>query len=682
MAAKKKSARRKSTKAGSTPRASSKKWNAPKNTFLGLLTLPFRLIFNCTRNFKFYLRWPLRFSLLGLLGMATAITLFILIYVTRAQFYEMDMVAKMPARTMVYASDNQTELGRLHGDNRYVVRYQDVSPYFVQALLAQEDEQFREHNGVHIWGLLKIPVYYVKYKKVLGSSTITMQLARNSFQSITEAPGVDRKLLEIALAYRIEANYNKDQILEHYMNRIFFGHSMYGVEAASRTYFEKPSKDLTLSEAAMLAGIIRGPNLFSPFRSLEKATRERDRALDRMVDSGFITEQQANQTKQEKLEITPRQRRTIQDTYVMDIVDRDLKLILEKNNIKMGNLKVYTTIDHRLQTASERHMEDQLRKIERLPGYDHQTRSKWLASGSTRAPQYLQGSLVCIENESGAVLSVVGGRSAKESSLDRATQDPNKRKQVGSIVKPFVYLTAFNQGLPNQIRDTPINGKPRNYDGKYHSSISVTRAIAESRNCAAVHAGLFAEKDNVSETLRKAGFKNYDVEDNSYFLGSGNATPWEVASSFTIFPNQGRRMRPYIIKEIRDEDDNLIYESGVLPYIAANAYSTSKVRTALEQVTKVGTARALQGRLNFRHPCGGKTGTSSNAKDAWFAGYTESISCAVWVGLDNPVNIVDNGSGSSLALPIWAKIMNSAKNLGYPMYPRAIPRAVPVPPIR
>ena len=216
-----------------------------------------------------------------------------------------------------------------------------------------------------------------------------------------------------------------------------------------------------------------------------------------------------------------------------------------------------------------------------------------------------------------------------------------------------------------------MGGKPRNFDNQYHESITVRRAISESRNCAAVHAGVFAGKENVSETLRLAGFTHNEVKDTSFYLGSGNATPWEVASAFTIFPNNGKRMRPFIIKEIRDENDKVIYSSAILSYQAANSNSTYRVRGALEEVTKTGTAQALRGYLNFRDPCGGKTGTSNDGKDAWFAGYTESISCAVWVGLDNPENVIKDGTGSTLALPIWAKIMNSAKRYGYPMIPRA-----------
>jgi membrane peptidoglycan carboxypeptidase len=650
----------------------SKKWKAPNSFSLAILTLPFRIIYNMTRNQNFFIRWSMRFSLLGALFLAFCIGLFCLIYIPRAQLFDISQVAKMPGRSLVYASDGKTELGRLHGDNRYVVKYEQVSQNFIMALLAQEDAKFYKHFGVDFIGAMRIPWIYYKFKKLSGASTLTMQLARNTYPL---GEGFDRKLMEVALAFRVEANYEKNEILEHYTNRIFFGHSMYGVEAASRAYFEKAAADLTLSEAAMLAGMIRGPNFFSPFKSIEDAEKERNRALDRMVSAGFISQAVAEETKQEKLDITPQDRRTIQDTYVMNYVDKELDLILEKHKIKMGNLKVYTTIDHRLQELAEQHLEEHLSSIERTRGYQHQTRSAWQAipKSQQNAPDYLQGALVCIENKSGEILTVVGGRSAKESALNRATEDPYKRKQIGSIVKPFVYLSAYDKGLTGQIRDTPIRGWPDNFDGKYYRSVSVDQAIEESRNCAAVHAGLFATKEGVAESLRFCGFKSYNVNDSSFFLGAGCATPWEVASAFTIFPNYGNRYSPFIIREIRDQNDKEIWSSEYFVYQAAKRSSTTNVKRGLEKVTKTGTARVLQGSLNFREPCGGKTGTSNEGKDAWFAGYTESITCAVWVGLDNPKPIIEDGTGGKLALPIWAKLMNSAKELGYPMVPRAIP---------
>lgn len=679
MAAKKKSKRStKSTSRGASARTPKKKWKAPKNTFLSLVSLPFRLIYNLTSGWKFHIRWPVRLALLGLLGIFMAVCLWAVIYIPRAYIgYNMKHVENMPARTLVFAKSrddygNLKELGRLHGDNRYIVKYEDVSEHFIKALLAQEDEVFMEHHGIDIIGLFRIPYHFIRYKKKLGASTITMQLARNSYPL---GDGLDRKLLEMALALRIEQNYSKEEILEHYMNRFFIGHSMYGIEAAARSYFEKNAKHLTLSEAAMLAGMIRGPNLFSPFRNIERSIRERNRVLDRMVNAGFITKEVAEKTKKEALHITPRDRRTIHDTYVMDLVDRELKTILKEKPhiVKTGKLRVYTTIDHKLQNAMEKHIEGGLSKIENKSGYKHETRSKWLAKPPERRgdPSYLQAAAVCLENRTGAVRAVAGGRSAKESNLDRATQT-NQRQHLASIVKPFVYLAAFNQGMRNTVADSQIRGWPHNHDDKYYAEVSVTKAISESRNCAAVHAGLYAKKENVSETLRKAGFRHYKIDDGSAFLGTGTATPWEVASAYSIFANGGTRFRPYLIEKITDLKGNILYETPQLVHTAAKREPAWKVSAGLKAAVETGTGRKLRTTYGFRSPCGGKTGTSNDVKDAWFAGYTSELSCAVWVGFDTPKEIIKNGSGTSLALPIWAHIMKSAEQLGDPSIPRAV----------
>jgi len=660
----------------------SPKSGAPKNPFLRFITWPFRVIFNATRTLRWWQKWPLRATLSAAVCGFTVLCIIAVIYGPRAYLYDMKDLSKMAARTEVFASDGKTALGRLHGDNRYMVKYDDVSPHLINALIAQEDKNFKKHFGVDILGTLKIPYHYLKHKKKLGASTITMQLARNSYP--LGGRNVDRKLLEMAVAIRIEANYNKKEIMEHYMNRIFLGHAMYGVEAASRTYFEKTAKELTLGESAMIAGIIRGPNLYSPFVSLEKAKKQRDWVLKRMLEEKLVTQSEHDAAKSEEHYIRPKHRRYIQDSYAMDAIYRELQVILEKNKIKMGGLKVYTTLDHNLQAAAENALDKHLKKVERGSNYRHQTRAEWNAIPENRrkAPKYLQGAVVCIENKTGAILSIVGGRSAEESKYNRAMF---AKPQVGSVVKPFVYLAAFEKGMKisDHVRDSQIRrGWPKNYDGKYHYSIPVTTALAQSRNCAAVHAGIYATDEKVTETLRQAGFENHEVKDKSMFLGSLGATPYEVASAYTIFPNGGYRFRPFLITHIKDQEGNIVYNTKKIVYQAASTGPSWNVSKALREVTTRGTARALQGSLNFREPCAGKTGTTDGSKDAWFAGYTTSISCAVWVGLDQPATIVPRGSGSSLALPIWADIMKTAYRLGYPTRVNGnnVQRAVPVTP--
>ncbi|MBT8044470.1 MAG: transglycosylase domain-containing protein, partial [Verrucomicrobiae bacterium] len=452
-----------------------------------------------------------------------------------------------------------------------------------------------------------------------------------------------------------------------------------GIEAASRTYFEKPASDLTLSEAAMLAGIIRGPNAFSPFKDIEAARAERNVTLGRMVHYGHITQADADTAKNESLKIRPKHRRVIQDTYVMDAVRRELDRILEEENIEYGGLTVITTIDHTIQRAAELSIERNLSKVEKTPGYWHQTRKKWLGMPAARRgrPEYVQGACVVIENRSGAVLTVVGGRNANESKYNRAIQ---AERQIGSIFKPFVYMTAFNRGMmpqtwipdgrirPGEIDGAPRSWSPSNSDGKYGSYITAEDALVRSRNTSSVRVGNYAGLEKVNQTAIDVGFVQGVPNNASTYLGAWEATPWQVASAYTVFPNNGDWYRPYIIQEIRNANNERVYpgkgDSGKLVVSAAEPGATWCVSNILQKVIDRGTGRRVRS-LGYLSPCAGKTGTTDQYKDAWFAGYTGTLTCAVWVGMDRPQKIINRGYGSTLAAPIWADVMKTADRLGY-----------------
>lgn len=610
-----------------------------------------------------------------------------LIYYARATRYDLALVAEMPARTLVYARDGRTELGRLHGDNRYIVKYDQVAENFRNALISREDARFYHHFGIDVRGVIRATVENIKRRRLAqGGSTISIQLAENTW--FTPAAGkkkstarlIDQKLLEMALAWRIERSYEKPKILEHYMNRIFWGHSIRGVESAARTYFEKPASQLTLSEAAMLAGIIRGPNAFSPFKNIEASTRERDVTLGRMVKYGHINQQQADWAKKQELKVRPRHRRVVQETYVMDAVRRELDRILEEENIEDGGLTVITTIDHTIQRAAELSVERNLAQVEKTPGYWHQTRKKWrsLPEAKRGRPDYVQGACVVIENRSGAVLCVVGGRSAQESKYNRAIQ---AERQIGSIFKPFVYLTAFNQGMmpltwipdgrikPGEITGGPRSWSPANSDGEYGNYITAEDALVRSRNTSSVRVGNYAGLERVNQTAIDVGFVKGIPSNPSSYLGAWEATPWQVASAYTVFPNNGDWYRPYLVQEIRNAKGERVYpgqgDSGKLVVSASEPGATWCVSKTLEQVIDRGTGNRVR-RLGYTVPCAGKTGTTDDYKDAWFAGYTGKLTCAVWVGMDRPEKIINRGYGSTLAAPIWVDVMKTAGRLGYP----------------
>ncbi|MFC4995153.1 transglycosylase domain-containing protein [Rubritalea tangerina] len=599
-------------------------------------------------------------------------------YGLRAQTYDLDKVTEMPARSIVYANDGKTEIGTVHGDNRLMLEFDQISPWFIKALIAREDARFYDHGAIDPRGLARAFSRFVTRGKKEGASTITMQLADNTFSYAGKT--VDGKLLEMAIAIRIENRFNKEEILQHYMNRIFWGHSIRGIESASRTYFEKPASQLSLSEAAMLAGIIRGPNAFSPFVNFEKAVEQRDVTLSRMVHYEFITQDQADSAKKEQLKIRPDGRRIIHDSYAMDAIRRDLEVILEQHNIQMGGLHITTTIDPHLQKAAEHAIESHLSKMEKRSGFAHQTRPQYLRipQQQRKEPKYLQGAVVCIENKSGAIRAIVGGRNADESKFNRALHG---RRQIGSLFKPFVYMSAFDKGLqpgawvrdsrirPGEIKGAQRSWSPANSDGEYKSMMTVAEALAKSRNTASVRIGDYAGINNVLETARKVGFNQKIPNTPATYLGAFEATPQQVAQAYTVFSNGGTIYRPFIISQITDADGNVVYPgSGALSYTAAKTGSAWSVSNTLQEVTTRGTAASLRSVYNFKAPSGGKTGTTDNYRDAWFAGYTSSLTCAVWVGMDNNTRTMSRGYGSTLALPIWANVMKAADSRVYPTH--------------
>lgn len=681
----KKRARKRAKKTASNRRR--KSGAGVRGCLFAVVSWPFGLVDRYTDDWNLLMKWPARLAGYLAVLMAEFFLLLALIYGIRSMRYDLDMVVEMPARTVVYARDGRTELGRLHGDNRYIVRYDQVAEEFRNALLSREDARFYSHFGVDIRGVIRAMVENIKRRRFAqGASTISIQLAENTWfppdsgRRKSTAQLIDQKLLEMALATRIEMSYAKPEILEHYMNRIFWGHSIRGVESASRTYFEKPASKLSLSEAAMLAGIIRGPNAFSPFKDINAATRERDVTLGRMVKYGHISEQEAELAKRQELKVRPKYRRVVLDTYVMDAVRRELDRILEEHNIEYGGLTVITTVDHTIQRAAELSMERNLGRVEKTPGYWHQTRKAWqgLPEEKRGRPAYLQGACVVMENRTGAVLAVVGGRDANESKYNRAIQ---AERQIGSLFKPFVYLAAFNKGLmpqtwisdgpirPGEIDGAPSSWSPANSDGKFGDYITAENALVRSRNTSSVRVGNFVGLKGVNQTAIDVGFIQGIPPNPSSYLGTWEATPWQIASAYTVFPNNGDWYRPYMIQEIRNANGERVYpgkgDSGKLVISAAVPGATWCISNTLQQVVDRGTASLIRS-LGYKAPCAGKTGTTDDYKDAWFAGYTDTLTCAVWVGLDRPRKIINRGYGSTLAGPIWTDVMRTAGQLGYP----------------
>lgn len=634
-------------------------------------------------------RWLRALLLLGLAGCLLTVVAaagVIAYYSKLALRYDLTRLGEMPERSLVLDADGEV-LGRMHGENRIVVPLSQVSPHFIEALLAREDSRFYKHGGIDPVGVARAFVRNVKEGRVVqGASTITMQLARNSYPDLNDR-SFHRKLVEMMLARRIERHWRKDQILEHYVNRIFFGSNLYGIQRASQVYFGKHPSQLNLSEAALIAGIIRSPVRFSPFRNFDGALKERDDVLRRMLLTKVITQEEELEARYADIALKAQPAFQSQGGYALDVVRRDLDRILEEKEIEDGGLIVYTTLNHALQMAAEEAVEKRLAAAERLPGYRHTTKaafdSTWDASGEVSSTPYLQGAAAILDNATGGILALVGGRDYRQSKYNRATQG---NRQIGSTVKPFVYAAALAGGfLPGTyVEDAPIQPgeiefadpgwSPKNNDGKFTGSQTLTTGLVQSRNTMTVRVGNFAGLDRVINVIADAGIGNHLTRTPQVFIGNLGGTPRELASAFSIFPNDGVRRRTFLIDKVTDKAGNILWSTNVLESDIIPPGAAYLMRRMLAEVMDRGTAASIRGEHGFKDPAGGKTGTTNDYKDAWFAGYTDRVTCAVWVGLDRPQTIMDQGYGSRLAIPIWADVVKKAAALGYiPAGPRTEP---------
>src|SRR6266566_2114269 len=369
-----------------------------------------------------------------------------LFYGAWAQTFDMKKVGEMPERNTVYDVDGKI-YSRLAGANRLKVSLSEVSPFFISAVLAREDARFYEHKGIDWRGILRALVRDIMSGSAKeGASSITQQLARNSLP--LGGRTLSRKVLEAMVAFRIEHQFTKQQILELYVNRIYFGTGCYGVETASQAYFSKSASKLNLSEAAILAGLIRSPNRFSPLKNPEGAVAQGNAVLDRMVALKKITPAQAQEARIAKITPHPKRLPQIQENYAMDAVQRDLNLLLTQDQIDNGGLSIYTTLDPNVQSGAQDALEKQLTKIEHQSNFHHALKADYRppenGEGDSSMP-YLEGAVVVIDNTSGGIRALVGGRDYAQSKFNRALAPANR--QVGSAFKPFVYTVAFTHGL-------------------------------------------------------------------------------------------------------------------------------------------------------------------------------------------------------------------------------------------
>ncbi len=625
--------------------------------------------------------------LIALLVAAVAIGAVIIVYGRIAAQYDLSKLGAMRQRSIVLDCKNR-EIGKLHGENRVVVPLSKVSPNFIKALVAREDARFYEHGGVDWVGVARAMVRDLREKKAAqGASTLTMQLARNSFDDLS-AKTMTRKLTEVMLARRIESEKSKDEILEFYVNRIFFGSGLYGIERASKAYFGKSAEKLSPGEGAMLAGIIRSPNRFSPFRNWAGAIEERNSVLSRMVFKQTITQAEADAAKREEMAVAAQPVVRSQENYMMEAVRRDLDLVLDEQDLEDGGLVVHTTIDRDLQAAAEQSLEKRLREVEGKPRYPHPTKTqfdrRWDGTGEPPPTDYLQGAVLALDNSTGGILAVVGGRDFLQSRYDRALQ---AAREVGSTIKPFIYSAAFLRGLmpgtlvedapirPGELTDYSGAWSPENSDGKFLGLVPAAVGLIRSRNAMTVRVGNYAGMDAVLGLLRDAGIGVPDQVSPQIYIGNTGSTLKSLTAAMSVFPNNGVRRRPFLIQRVEDANHEVIYETPVLENDVLPPAIAQMTGRLLERVMTEGTGAAARSEFGFKEKAGGKTGTTNDFHDAWFAGYTGEVTCGVWVGFDQPQTILQGGYGAKLSLPIWVDVMKAAIAHDYKS---TVPKAEPL----
>jgi penicillin-binding protein 1A len=596
-------------------------------------------------------------------------------YTWLASTYDLAVMDRSPDHSIVYDRQGRV-IGRMETEAALPLRRDQISPLFVEALLAREDNRFYEHGGIDGRGVAR-----AAWRNLLdmnftqGASTITMQLSRISF-GIREKT-LHRKFLEMALSRRIESTYTKDDILTFFVNRAEFIPGIHGLEKASHLVFGKSNTQLSQGEAALLVGLLRSPGISNPFRNPAAALRGRDAVLRRMVATGRLNPDMADIARESRCEIRPERSRISRITpgYVMDYLRAELNEALGLEKSGYSGYQIYTTIDGDLQAAALRSLEARAREIERRPGYAHPTKDavdggkkpeQIKAEESTR---YLQGACVVLDHSTGAILAMVGGRDYQRSAFNRATM---ARRQAGSVFKPFVYALAFQKGmLPGTlVDDSPLRADelppgstwaPRNADGRYIGLQPVEKGLIWSRNTMSIRVGNFAGLAPVVDLARQAGMDMPTKTTGQVFIGNVGTCALDLAKAYTVFPNRGLVKRPRIIERVEDLAGNLIWraptEAESLLEPDAAAFTDDVLRKVLEPG---GTGSAARSKFGLAVPAAGKTGTTNECHDVWFAGYTGRVTCVVWLGFDQPRTIVAEAYSSELALPLWVDVVKAA----------------------
>ena len=558
-------------------------------------------------------------------------------------------------QTRIYAANGKvlTTIGV-----RKTIPLNMVSRDFINAIIATEDHRFFEHHGLNKLRTLKA-LYITLFKpgRVQGASTITQQLAKNLFFSFRQT--YQRKFKELLVALQIEAANTKEEILHAYVNQIYFGAGAQGIERASRQFFNKSAHELELSEAALLAGLPKSPTNYNPYRHLDRAVKRRDIVLRRMAQVGFISDLELQQAMFEEPELYHEKTDSRTGSYFLDALISQLIEKYGEDVVFHGGIKVFSTIDTRLQSYARQSLTKGLERLDAMMGINSED------------SEHPQGALVAIDAGSGAVKALIGGRDYYKSEFNRAI---NSLRQPGSGFKPFLYYSAFKTlGFhPGTIMTDkpviiPVKGsadwEPQNFGKIFTGDMVLKKALFKSVNTIAAQIVEKVGPHEVNNIARRCGITSPLKDVYSVALGTSDVTPFELASAYTVFANLGILHEPFLFWRVEDAFGRIIFEHIVQEKRVLDPAIAYQVVDMMKSVIQRGSGRSIQ-KLGFNRPAAGKTGTTDHYKDAWFTGFTPFLCTSVWTGFDKKKTLIDINhvgiTGGRSAAPIWADFMMKA----------------------
>lgn len=552
----------------------------------------------------------------------------------------------IPTETSYIYDINGTLLDSIHDEaNRDVVELNEISPDLKRAVLAIEDSHFFSHHGINPTSIVRAFLANLEEgETVEGGSTLTMQLVKNLFLSPERS--ISRKIAEAVLALRIEQVFTKDEILELYLNQVYWGHNTYGAETAAQSYFNKSASELSLAESAMMAGLIQAPEGYSPFVDYQLAKQRQRLVIARMRELEWITAEEEQAALNEPIRLGQiTSFRASQAPYVTEAVTQELIERFGQDAVLKSGMRVQTTIDLNLQRLAEQTVTEGHRNLHRQGVYADQV------------------ALVAVDPRTHFVKAMVGGVDYKTSQYNRAVQS---LRQPGSAFKPFVYYTAFASGKfgpESNIEDSPVSYpdgyerySPQNYGGSFYGSMTLRRALEQSRNVPAVKLGQSVGIDRVIEVCRILGIESPIEPVISLPLGAVDLTPMEMAGAYATFASGGWHSETTFIVHVTDSTGNVLLDNTPQPQLILDPWAVASLNDVLKGVIERGTATTAR----LDRPAAGKTGTTSSERDIWFVGYVPQLSVAVWVGNDDYRPLGQGATGGGFVAPIWKDFMQQA----------------------